>query len=98
MLKLIHKFLSIGTHGPQPHNLKAGLKRVPVHLTTFGIPSLIVCLLIPPGPWKWIPAGILIAQAVRGEIDDVQNNEDTIGKAIVDGISQTALAILGGIL
>lgn len=78
-----------------PHNWWDGIKRIPLHLAAFGGPALIADLLLPPGPWKFIPAGIMISQAIRGEYDDVKNGEDTIPKAIIDGVSQSALAVLG---
>lgn len=89
------KFLALGTGEAAPHGVKAGLKRIPVHLALFGGPSLLATLLIPPGPWKVIPAAIMIGQGLRGELDDVQNGEDTKGKAALDLLSQSGLAILG---
>lgn len=94
----LRKFIAIGTGGPEPHDIKAGLKRVPTHLVLFGGPGLLAAALIPPGPWKWIPAGVMVVQAVRGEWDDVANGEDTVGKAILDGLSQSAGAIVGALL
>jgi hypothetical protein len=81
-----------------PHGILAGIKRIPLHLSAFGIPSAIALLLMPPGPWKWIPLAACTAQAVRGEIDDVVNHEDTVGKAIIDGLSQCAVALIGALI
>lgn len=81
-----------------PHGIKDGLKRIPLHLGAFGLPSLLAAILIPPGPWKWIPAAIMVGQAIRGEYDDVQDSSDTVGKAVIDGLSQTALAFIGAII
>jgi hypothetical protein len=94
----VRSFLAIGTHGPGPHNWKAGLKRAPVHLALFGAPSVLAVALIPPGPWKWIPAAVLVAQAIRGELDDVQHREDTPAKAIIDALTQAGPAIVAGLL
>lgn len=82
----------------KPHGIKDALRRVPLHLGAMGVPSLIAALLIPPGPWKWIPAAAMVGQAVRGEIADVRDGDDTVGKAIIDGISQSALAVVGALL
>lgn len=82
----------------KPHGLKAAIKRLPIHLGAMGVPSLVAALLIPPGPWKWIPAAVMVGQAVRGEIEDVQDGSDTVGKAIIDGVSQSVLAIVGALI
>ncbi len=98
MIHWLKKLFHAGEGGPMPHGVKAGLKRVPLHLATMGLPSLVAALLIPPGPWEWIPAAVMVAQAVRGEIDDVKNGEDTVGKAVIDGLSQSAPAVIGALL
>lgn len=94
----LKSFEAMGTHGPTPHGLKAGLKRVPTHLVLYGVPSLLVCAAIPPGPWKWIPAAAMVAQGVRGEFQDVKEGEDTWRKALLDLASQSGLAILGALI
>jgi hypothetical protein len=40
----------------------------------------------------------LIAQAIRGELDDVQNGEDSVCKAIIDGLTQALPALVAGLL
>ena len=95
---LLKKFLALGTDGPEPHNAKAGLKRAPVHLALFGVPSVVAIALIPPGPWKWLPAGVLVAQAVRGEWDDYHGGEDTLGKAALDALTQAGPAVVAALI
>jgi hypothetical protein len=34
----------------QPHGIKEGLKRIPLHIGTFGVGSAIGLILLPPGP------------------------------------------------
>ena len=97
-VRAVKAFLALGTHGPEPHNAKAGIERAPVHLVTMGLPSLGVMLLLPPGPWKWIPAAVMVGQAVRCEIEDVKNGEDTVAKAILDGLTQAGPPLLGALL
>ncbi|MDE1940885.1 MAG: hypothetical protein KGI66_02085 [Patescibacteria group bacterium] len=89
----------VETKPAKPHDWKAGIRRIPLHLGAFGAPSFLVAyFLCPPGPWKWIPAVGMTVQAVRGEWDDVANGEDTVGKAIIDAASQSALAIVGALV
>lgn len=81
-----------------PHDWRAGIKRLPLHLGAMGLPSMIAAILIPPGPWKWLPAAAMVGQAIRGEIADVQEGSDTVTKAIMDGVSQSVLAIVGALI
>lgn len=81
-----------------PHGWRDGIKRaLTIHLPLFGAPSVLAVYLI-PGPFKWIVAGAMAAQAVRGELDDVKNGEDTPAKAIIDAVSQAGPAIVAAAL
>jgi hypothetical protein len=82
----------------KPHGIKDGIKRIPLHVGTFGVGSAVALILLPPGPIKWFPLVACVAQAIRGEIDDVQNGEDTIVKALIDAVSQCAGALIGALL
>jgi hypothetical protein len=82
----------------KPHGIKDGIKRIPLHLFTFGAGSAIALVFLPPGPLKWFPLVACAAQALRGEFDDVQNGEDTIVKALIDAASQCAVALIGALL
>lgn len=94
----VKKFAEVGEAGPGPHGVKSGLKRVPTHLAFFGAPSMAVALAIPPGPWKWLPAGVMLVQGIRGEWDDYHNGQDTLGKALIDVASQSTLAVVGALI
>jgi hypothetical protein len=82
----------------KPHGIKEGIQRIPLHIGTFGVGSAVSLILLPPGPLKWFPLVACVAQAIRGEIDDVQNGEDTIAKAIIDAASQCFGALIGALL
>lgn len=80
-------------------DLKHAFKRaIWPHLPLFGGASVAATLLIPPGPWKWIPAAVMVAQAIRGELDDYRQGEDSACKAVIDGLTQSLPAVIAALL
>jgi len=80
-------------------DLKQALKRALwPHIPVFGGAGVLATLLIPPGPWKLLPAAAMIAQAIRGELDDVKQGEDSACKAIIDGLTQALPALIAGLV
>jgi len=80
-------------------DLKRALKRALwPHIPVFGGAGVLATLLLPHGPWKLLPAAALVAQAIRGELDDVHNGDDSVCKAIIDGLTQALPALIAGLL
>jgi hypothetical protein len=68
------------------------------HLPLFGGGGVLATWLLPHGAWKLLPAAALVAQAIRGELNDVRNGEDSVCKAIIDGLTQALPALVAGLL
>lgn len=75
------------------HNWKDGVRRIPLHLATWGLGGAVVAILL-----GWLPLAFVLGAAIRGEYQDVTNGDDTAGKAAIDFVSQVILPALAGIL
>jgi hypothetical protein len=75
------------------NGVKQGLKRIPIHFFGFGIP---VGLAVYFFGWS----GLFVLTAWRGceEYHDVHENRDTVGKAIIDFVSQISGPVVAGLL
>jgi hypothetical protein len=69
---------------------RAGFKRVPLHLATWGLAGAVASLWL-----GWLPTAFVVGAAIRGEYQDVVDvKSDTWTKAVIDLISQVALPVL----
>ena len=74
-----------------------GLKRVPLHLSGFGIPFGIAAHLA-PFPWNLAIAGGLGIWRAVAERSDFRGKRDTGPKAVIDFVSQIAGAAIGALV
>lgn len=75
------------------NGIKEGLRKIPIHFFGFGIPSGLAVYF---GGWS----GVLVLVAWRGyeEYLDFREQRDTLGKAVIDFLSQTAGSVVAGVL
>jgi len=68
------------------NNWKDGIKRIPLHLASFGAP---VGLVVWYGGWSG--SAVLVAWRAYEEYQDWRQGRDTLAKAFIDFASQTII-------
>lgn len=77
----------------RPHNWLDGLKRALWPHPLFSAAGIGATILLPHF-LKAAPAAALIGQAARGEWNDYRAGDDTLAKAIIDGVTQCLPTLL----
>jgi hypothetical protein len=75
------------------NDARAGIRKIPLHLATFGWPGALVT-------WYggWGAAAVLVAWRGYEEYHDWRCGYDTLGKALIDLVSQTIGAVTVAII